>query len=168
MSRNVRISLIAQIGVSIVIAYMGGYGQNYIMQTIFIAVAFLLYSIFGKALIDQGSKLKNLISISLISVIGIILTVVSIVLYQVQVVDKYNYAFKPLGYRITEFLCNTFNASMIPLANFIGAVNKSFMLPYGLVFTFFIPTLIMWLSLERKIKGDAKKQEALFKNMNKI
>jgi len=102
------------------------------------------------ALKNQSTKIKNLLSVSMVSVFSLVVSVICTVVYQIEVVNRYNYSHEPITYKIAKGIAWVYNAPLIPAANLVGRLFKQFMLPYGWLLTFIIPSLVMWITLEWK------------------
>lgn len=150
MSRNFKISFVAQLGICLIFLYIRSSPQNIFLQVTTLLIAMALYFVFGFNLTNLGSKIKNLFSVSAVSLVCIVLTAICCTIYQLAVINKYHYTFEPFYYIISKFICFTFNGPIMPFATILGNFYSSLKLPYGLLLSFFIPSLMFWLGLEFK------------------
>ena len=109
------------------------------ISVIVIAVAvFLYYSLAGKHLTNQGSKYKNLLSVSLVGIVGVVLWIVAFnadkigpsnILSNSQLWERYN-------------MYNGYSFFLI----YESEVNNT----YVFLISSFIPTIAMWAGIQRK------------------
>jgi len=152
VAKNLRLSLLAHIGICLVISAWGGFQPYLYKEILFTVIVIFLYSFIGGMLVYQGSKIKNLISVSLVSMSTLVISLVCVGIYQFVVINMYNYKLEPVYYKFTLLAATIFNGSVTPTANLIGRFVPAFMLPYGWLLTFFIPTLALWYGIEWKAK----------------
>lgn len=109
------------------------------IAVIMIAVAvFLYYSLAGKHLTNQGSKYKNLLSVSLTGIVGVVLWIVAFnadrigpsnILLNSHLWERYN-------------MYNGFSFFLIHESE----INNA----YVFLVSSFIPTIAMWVGIQRK------------------
>jgi hypothetical protein len=105
-----------------------------------IAVAVILYYLLGRnRLIDQGNIYKNLFSVSLIAILGLILWAIA---FNLDRIGPSNHLFN------SHFWENyaVFNGYSFFLLKEAGINN-----PYVFLIFSFIPTIAMWTGIQRKI-----------------
>ncbi|MCX7921116.1 MAG: hypothetical protein N3B21_03705 [Clostridia bacterium] len=158
MIANNKTSLLAHGGICLVLMYMSGLGFSFTVQLVLATIAFALYFIMGGiAFSNQGTPIKNLFSVSAASIVGAVLSVICCITYQYEVINKYNYTVETLHYKVIRALCFGFNTPFTPFARLIGEVYQGFMLPYGWLCTFFVPTAAFWLGLQWRVRKERLK-----------
>ena len=152
--KSIKYAFFAHLGISVITMYIGGLEQ-YLVKQLFIALAIVvLYFVIGFSLPNQGKSLKNLLAVFPVSLMSFVVAAYCCLVYQLQIVGKYHYAYETVHYKIIRTICLFYNASTVPASNLIGRVFPSFMLPYGWLVTFFIPAAAMWAGLEWRRKKD--------------
>ncbi len=159
MFNNIKKSLLIHAVICLVVVSVGGFESMLIKQLILSVMVFAAYYFFGNIFDDLGSKFKNFLSLSVVSGIGLLLAVICTLIYQFDEVIAVKYAFDTGKYMVARFICFGYNASGIPVSGLLSQVIPVFSLPYGLLFTSLIPSIMLWLGLESKKKRESKKVE---------
>jgi hypothetical protein len=152
MIYNMKMSLTLYVGICLLIIFTGGLYATSFSESFFTLLTLGLFYLVGRLSYDQESKIKNLLSLVLPSIIGVVFSIAACLVYQHYVVNLYHYTKVPMLYKIVWNLSYYFNAPIVPISELAGNASASFELPYGLIYMFFVPTLMMWLGLERKSK----------------
>lgn len=155
MLKNNGKAMICHIGICIAIGYTGGLSPSILRQVFFTIVVVGMYVMLGTVLENKGSKFKNLMSVSLVSLVCLLFSAYVVLVYQFDVVSI-NYASETLHYKIARIIGFAVNMSVVPTAGLIGCTGF-YLLPYGLLFTFFIPSLTLWIGIEHKKRVTIRK-----------
>ena len=109
------------------------------IAVIMIAVAvFLYYSLAGKHLTNQGSKYRNLLSVSLTGIVGVVLWIVAFN------ADKIG----PSNILLNSHLWERYN--MYNGYSFFLIHESEINNAYVFLISSFIPTIVMWVGIQRK------------------
>jgi ABC-type multidrug transport system fused ATPase/permease subunit len=154
-----KFSLIGHLGLCIIALYVGAYTPIIFTQIIISVVITGLYLIIGFTIPNYGTRLKNLFSVILIPLIGLILSLYTIIVYQIEIVNRLHYAHETVHYAIVRTITFVFEASVVPMTNLVGNFYGPFKLPYGLVFTFLYPAVILWIGMEIRRRREASRRK---------
>jgi hypothetical protein len=135
------------------------YGSDYYIYPFFNIITILIYLWVGSKLADQGSKSKNLLSVSAISIIGLLFWFICY--YVIAVTDTSDIGLGYIGPEILWWLYFFYNhlpVTLIVFDQFGIRIDEPYF-PY-LAFIFnMMPSLIIWLGLQWEIKYKRRRQK---------
>lgn len=162
MKRNMQMSFAIYAGICFIVIFTGGLYPNRVSETVFTLLTFGLFYVTGGLFNVQDSKIKNLVSLFLPSLAGLVFAAAATLVYQHFVIDLYHYTRVPVVYNIIWGFAYYINAPIMPITQLLQNFNGAFYSPFGLTYTFFIPAIMMWLGLERKSSKIARGRKTLF------
>lgn len=158
MSRNMKLSLLAHAVVCLASALLGGLSPKPFNEIFFAVFMIVAYFFLGGMIAKLETRLKTLVSVLPPSVVCLVLAAVACIVYQHDIVNLYNYEKESELYKVAWTVIQPLNASIIPVSNLISRISPAMALPFGMLYTFFIPSLAIWLGVGRKSAGKRSKK----------
>lgn len=139
--RNNLLALLLHVGLNLLVFAAFIYTKSSPAVVVLTPFVTVLYVLFGRAMSPQGSSLRNLLSVFVVSLIGILIWSYC-----------YSISLQPGESGVSWIFYGMYIFWLMPLFDLVqmGAPDK-----WGILFSF-VPSLLLWLGMEWKYRTESK------------